>query len=368
MSKFLYDNNFLYRGTRHILFFVLTVLIFTGLLYLQQDGVHQFSLTLRETIVNALFFFGYAYITIFLLIPEFLLKRKALWFILLFVLIGIGLSTIKMYVSETIFYASVAPENMSKKGIMSMRYIVINTKDMSFIVALFCIAKYVKDYLYTENVRKLLESQNKEAQGKLLQSQFDPHFLFNTINNLYALSLLNPLKTREVIKRMKIVLEYIITESQKDFVWLEDEISLVDNYIQLESLRYGKRLKVSFDKGEDKGEIVEKIKVPPMVLFFLVENCFKHGSSLDAGVPWIKISVNTKSDKIILSTENSKPKSVLKDKEDVVSGTGYKNLKKRLNIVYGKQGFFLNIESTDNSFKVDLELNKGIEFSQHTYR
>ena len=169
------------------------------------------------------------------------------------------------------------------KGYPNLRFIIVNTKDMTFIVALFCIAKYVKDYMYAERIWKILEMKNKEAQLKLYQSQFDPHFLFNTINNLYALSLLNPKKTKEVIERIKIVLKYITGDTQKEFVDLQHEILLVENYIQLEKLRYGKRLKVEF---ETEGNLLSQ-KIPPMILFYLVENCLKHGSSLDAGTPWI---------------------------------------------------------------------------------
>ena len=106
---------------------------------------------------------------------------------MLFVLVGIGLSAIKLIVSDHMFYSSISPENIQRSGMMNLRSIIVNTKDMTFIVALFCILKYAKDYIYSEKIRKTLEIQNKKAQGKLLQSQFDQHFLFNTINNLYAL-------------------------------------------------------------------------------------------------------------------------------------------------------------------------------------
>jgi len=363
MNRFLYENSIRFRVFRHILFFLITVLSFTLILYLQ-NGKDSFTNKLWITFINAIFFFGYAYITIFLLIPEFLLTRKVIWFILLFILIGIALSAIKLVVSDHIFYASIAPENIEHSGLMELRFIVVNTKDMTFIVALFCIAKYVKDYLYAESLRKNLEIQNKTAQAKLIQSQFDPHFLFNTINNMYALSLLNPLKTKEVIHRIKIVLRYIIDEIQKDFVELKDEISLVENYIQLEKLRYGNRLKVDYSFEQN----LEQLKVPPMVLFFLVENCFKHGSSLDAGTPWIKIGLKTNEKIILLTTENSKPQIVAKGSTHEKTKYDLKELRKRLEIIYHRDGFNLRVESLEHSFKVHLELKQEIEGQQNKYR
>lgn len=363
MNRFIFENSIRFRFLRHILFFLFTVVLFSLILH-AQNGTGSFINKFGITFLNAIFFFGYAYITIFLLIPEFLLTRKIVWFILLFVLIGIALSALKLVASDQIFYSSIAPENIERKGFVELRFIVINTKDMTFIVALFCVAKYVKDYLYTESVRKQLVAQNKAAQAKLIQSQFDPHFLFNTINNMYALSLLNPLKTKEVIRRIKIVLKYIIDEIQKDFVDLQDEVSLVENYIQLEKLRYGNRLKVECNFGDN----LQRLKVPPMVLFFLVENCFKHGSSLDAGTPWIKIEVKIKEKRILLIAENSKPRAL--EKNGTVEKNQYelKDLRKRLGIIYNQEGFNLKVKNLEKSFKVQLELKEEIEVQQIKYR
>lgn len=345
---------------RHILFFVLTVLTFSVILFVQKNDV-GFSKILWVTFINAVFFFSYAYITIFLLIPELLLTKKTIWFALLFLLVGIALSSLKLVVSDQIFYSSIAPENIESKGMLNLRFIVVNTKDMTFIVAFFCIAKYIKDYLYAEKIRKELVLQTKEAQRKLFQSQFDPHFMFNTINNLYAISLLNPAKTADVLTRIKIVLNYIIEEIQKEFVELNGEIELVKNYIQLEKLRYGNRLKVKLNVDGD----VKTHRIPPMILFFLVENCFRHGSSLDAGSPWINIEIKTEPWKITFEVENSKPAGQpLKGKSNIQ----LKNLRKRLEIMYNPSGYKLVINDNENSFKVYLELKNDIENKANTYR
>lgn len=360
MNRFLYNNSFKYRFTRHILFFVLTVVIFSVILFLQNKG-DSFYETLWITFINAFFFFGYAYITIFFLIPEFLLNKKTIWFALLFLLVGIALSTLKLVVSDQIFYSSISPENVESTGLLNLRFIVVNTKDMTFIVALFCIAKYIKDYLHAEEIRKLVILQTKEAQRKLFQSQFDPHFMFNTINNLYAISLLNPAKTADVLSRIKIVLNYIIEEIQKEFVELNGEIELVKNYIQLERLRYGNRLKVNLNVEGN----VKSYRIPPMILFFLIENCFRHGSSLDAGSPWINADIKTEPEKIIFEVENSKPAGQpLKSKSNIQ----LKNLRKRLEIMYKPSGYKLEVSDNEQSFKVYLELKHDIENKTNTYR
>jgi LytS/YehU family sensor histidine kinase len=269
-------------------------------------------------------------------------------------LIGIAFSALKLVVSDQIFYSSISPENIESRGLFNLRFIAVNTKDMTFIVALFCIAKFIKDYVHAEEIRKLVTIQTKEAQRRLFQSQFDPHFMFNTINNLYAISLLNPAKTIEVIGRIKIVLKYIIDEIQKEYVDLSGEIELVRNYIQLEKLRYGDRLKVNLTINGD----LKSRKIPPMVLFFLIENCFKHGSSLDAGSPWIKVEINSEPEKTMILVENSKPDNkASKNKNDVQ----LKHLRKRLEIMYNTGGYKMKIWDSDNSFKVYLELKQDIE-------
>ena len=348
MNRFLFNNDLKYRLVRHLLFFAVTVPGFAFLFYLQNknDG---FAGALWITFVNSLFFFSYGYVTIFLLIPEFLLNRKPGWFVVLFLLIGVALSALKLMVSDQIFYAALSPENSQSRGLFNFRFVVVNTKDMTFIVALFCVAKFVKDFIHAEKVRILLQKETLEAKRRLYQAQFDPHFLFNTINNLYAISLLNPEKAINVVARLKTVLHYIIDEIQNDFVALESEIVLVKNYIQLEKLRYGNRLKVDFIVDGN----LQTAKIPPMILFFLIENSFRHGSSLDAGSPWIHINIKPENGKIHLWVENSKP-----SKTNVFKGGAIplSQLRKRLDVIYGREGYDLKIDETDKSFSVNLEL------------
>ncbi|HRX10965.1 MAG TPA: histidine kinase [Draconibacterium sp.] len=349
MNRFIFDSSLKFRIYRHVLFFLVTVLVFTSVLFIK-NYTESFVNAFWIVLTNAVFFFCYAYITIFLLIPEILLTKKIGVFVLLFLLVGIALSALKLLVSDQIFYSAMSPENINRRGIFNLRFIIVNTKDMTFIVALFCIAKYIKDFFYAEKVREMVAVETKEAQRKLIQSQFDPHFLFNTINNLYAISLLDPSKTIKVISRIKIVLKYIIDEIQKELVDLKSEIELVRNYIQLEKMRYGSRLKVSLIVDEN----LHSHKIPPLILFYLIENSFKHGSSLDAGSPWINAEIKTGTDKIFLLVENSKPSN------PVIAGQGeiqLKHLRKRLDIIYKPNGYNLKISNNENSYKVYVELN-----------
>ena len=364
MNRLVFDIGFKYRLIRHLLLFLVTIAVFSVILFLQ--GSHKnFSESFIVTLINSFFFFGYAYIVLFLLIPEFLLKRKIFVFLWLFLIAGILLSTLKMAVSDEIYYSAINPENFEPGKMKGLRNILVNTKDMSFIVAFFCVAKFTKDYIYTENQREKLEIQNREARQRLLQSQLNPHFLYNTINNLYALSLLQPEKTAEITDRVQRILHYIIEKSRYNFVKLADEIALVENYISLEKLRYGDRLNV---KIVLEGNTLEW-KIPPMVLFFFAENCIKHGSSPDSGTPWITINIEARSENLLMTIENSKPPAVNQLNLSEGNRNGLQNLKKRLEILYPQSGYSLKIKENEKIFRIHLKLTKlQNEMGQQKYR
>lgn len=347
-----------------MLLFLFTVLVFTLVLFFQNKQ-KSFSNALGVTSLNSVFFIGYAYIVLFLLIPEFLLKRKIIWFLLLFILVGTALSALKFAVSDEIFYSSIAPEAFQPGRMKGLRFMLVNTKDMTFIVALFCVAKFSKDFIYTERQRTKLEAQNREARQHLLQSQLNPHFLFNTINNLYALSLFQPQKTAEITERVRRILGYIVEQSRQNFVLLTEEVALAENYLSLEKLRYGDRLKVEFTK---KGDF-SAWAIPPMVLFFLIENCIKHGSSADSGSPWLVVSIEAEPQVLNLKVANSKPANKQKIKAESKSGNGLQNLKKRLAILYPPNGYAFQINNNENEFIIRLQFKKGLnEKGRKTYR
>ncbi len=352
MQKFLFSNKLNYRLTRHLFFILGTIIFFSVIIYL--SGTHRnYWDSLKITTVNSFFFLGYAYLTLFLFIPFVLLKGKIFRFLLLFFISGILLSLLKLLFSDEIFYASISPEyfELGKPGILSKLF--INAKDMSYVVALLCVGKFTKDYIYTERQLAELENQNKEASQRLLQSQLNPHFLFNTINNLYALSLLDPKQTLTVTRKIQKVLGYIVEQSRHNYLSLREEVDLVRNYICLEKLRYGKRLIAKIVRKGDIGQW----QVPPMVLFFMAENGIRHGSRSDTGNPWLKILVDAQKDFLILEATNSKPQVYYRRNHEGNKGKGLQNLKKRLEILYSENSYKIDIEEDDHFFCIRLKLS-----------
>lgn len=221
---------------------------------------------------------------------------------------------------------------------------------MSFIVALFVITRFTKNWLLVENQHRTLLKTYEELSLTVLQIHFEPHFLFNTLNNLYALSLKNLDKTLDVIQKFKSVLRFSISDSQKPKVPVEDELEMINNFIAIEQIRYGPRLRVKFlVSGNCKG-----LQIAPFIFFTLVENCFKHGSSIDAGSPWINISLTCNEGKVCFETRNSVPKKIQPSASS--EGKGLAGLRMRLLLIYPKK-HSITMEQGAQEFDVKLELD-----------
>jgi len=201
-----------------------------------------------------------------------------------------------------------------------------------------------------ENV--ILEKQKIEAELKALKNQLNAHFLFNTLNNLYGLSLRKSDKAPEGIMRLSELLSTVLYECKSEFYPLEKEIILIENYIELEQLRYSERLKVEVEKDiADPG-----LRIAPMILFSFVENSFKHGASNEIRKPWIKLKLEAKDGKVSFELENSKASVGRLDQKDKNNGVGLTNCKQRLNLLYPKR-HSLDIQNEALSYKVNLTLN-----------
>ncbi len=348
LNKFLFHTALKYRIGRHLIFFMLLVLIFTLVLFSRSSN-HHFLQLLYLTFINALIFLGYGYLTIFVLIPIFLPIRKYAYFGISFLGLGFLLSALKLSISDFIFYSSISPEFVDANGLLSLRFILINTKDMSFVVALIVIAKFTKDWLIAEKQHQLLQQKYDELNLRLLQSHFEPHFLFNTLNNLYALSLTNSEKTLNVIRKFKRVLQFSIADAQKKKVLLSTEIRMIEDFIDIEQIRYGSRLRIV----NTVNGAFENLTIAPFLLFTLVENCFKHGSSTDAGQPWIRLSLSCEKNRIYFEAMNSTPKNHSGNLS--IHENGLAKLRQRLELIYRKKYSLILLEEPQQ-FKVTLEL------------
>lgn len=351
MYKLLVSQKILNRVVRHVSLFLVMVFLFTWVAWSHSSDQGSFWRGLAMVTINAMFFFGYAYITVYLLIPKLLVRKRVLIFLISFVLIGLGLSLCKFLFSDFIFYQAIAPESTPGSSLISLQGLLVNTKDMTFIVALFALVKYARDHYTLESNIRELQRKGLEAELKLIEHQMDPHVIFNNFNNLYSISIYRPEFLKSTVKKLKAILHYLFMESRSEKVQLLSEIEMIENYIGLEKLRFGERLKVDFSvEGSIQG-----LRITPLILYSFVENCFVHGAGEDPSSSWIKISLIVKDTRLCFTAANS----VRENPGEQRSGgkrTSNENSVRRLELEY-PNSHRLAIRERRNEHLVDLSIS-----------
>jgi len=210
----------------------------------------------------------------------------------------------------------------------------------------------VKVSLQKQAVEAKRAIQQKEAELNLLQSQLSPHFLFNTLNNLYGISITQYGKIPVLLLKLSELLRYSVYETKQQFISLKDEVQYINNYISFEEIRIGERLHLKVDIEE---LISNEIRIAPMLLIVFIENAFKHSkNSLDKTV-FISISLKIIDEKIMFSVINSFDSLQEKGSIHIDRGLGLVNVKKRLQLLYPNE-YSLNEEISGNSYSVKLQL------------
>ena len=172
-------------------------------------------------------------------------------------------------------------------------------------------------------------SEKKQVEIDYLRSQINPHFLTNTLNNIYSLSVTDDKRNSDAILSLSSLLDYVLYESNQPTISLEKEVNFLSNFIELEKMRNTKRLQVKFEiEGNIHGNI------PPMILITFVENAFKHCIGDLYSNSFIKILLKVEDDKLYFEVENSKSNLTTNNQRKTFGGIGLANVKKRLSTLY----------------------------------
>jgi len=216
------------------------------------------------------------------------------------------------------------------------------------------IIKILKYWNKTNSQNKELEKINLETRMELLRNQIHPHFLFNSLNNLYSLALDHSGKVPEIIIRISDILRYMLKEHNKKIVTLEEELDIIYTYTELEKLRYGEEFNIEIN-NEVKDIYHSIIQGPPLVLFTFVENAFKHGPGKSTHQSWIKIDIKYQSGIFTFMIENSKEQDDIQNKNKN-NGLGLKNVKATQELFFPDRH---NLEIIDKPdvYKVILKIN-----------
>ena len=198
-----------------------------------------------------------------------------------------------------------------------------------------------------EQANAQLSQENYRAELQLLKAQIHPHFLFNTLNNLYALTLKQSDQAPVVVARLTGLLRFVVEQGDAPLVALPDEVALLRDYLALEQLRYGSRLTLDFEAGA----MPATGRIAPLLLLPLVENAFKHGAAEQLGGAHIRIVLAVASGELTCLITNTYSPGPATGRE----GIGLRNVRQRLALLYPKQHRF-EIETTADTFTVRLAL------------
>lgn len=206
--------------------------------------------------------------------------------------------------------------------------------------------KLAQDWFLIKDRELNLIKENHQAQLSSLKSQINPHFLFNSLNNIYAISGDNSDAVRKYIVKLSDALRYMIYETDEKVVPLQEEINYLKDYVALEQLRMNDPNSVQFSYPENTSELIA-----PLILLPIVENCFKH---CDKQSPDIEISIELKDTNLQLIASNSIVKTDNSDQNS--GGLGLKNLEKRLNLLYPDR-HKLTVQVGDESYRTTLMID-----------
>jgi len=291
-----------------------------------------------------------AYFLAYFIIPQFLKTKKYISVFLYFVvgmyLLCVASRLINVDIREPMM--GIAPKKYETVGeiftnLPKLFYIYF-FRNLS-IAVVFLLLKLLIDQFDIQRRSLSLQKQKAEAELKLLKTQLNPHFLFNTLNNIYSLSLIQSPNTPAAIARLSEILDYTLYRVNDRYVPLTAEIEVLNNYIGLEKLRYDERLRVNFRSVVDAD-----IRIAPLILLSLVENAFKHGAGTDIGSPCVDIDLSV--DGSILQcrvTNTYSTTSGLENKDTI----GLPNIRQQLELIY-PQRHTLVVERKEGLFMVTL--------------
>ena len=316
------------------------VFLFTILTYLPEDGFAQASI---YGFINTGFYALIIYGNISFLFPRLYEKGRVVGYVLaaffLLTFAGVTHMLLSLSIYNYFFPKQKQPFSLQELSYFSLAGLVTFMLSFVFRIALA--------YFRVKRQAEQMLEQKSHAELNLLKSQVQPHFLFNTLNNIYYEAYREAPRTALLIGRLSDIMRYFVDESPKEKVSLATEVKFLENYIALEEIRVRHGVNVTFHK-QFEGELF----IPPMLLMTFVENLFKHGIDRGAQGNQISLSLAREGENLVFSTENRLPQDPSATGKP---GSGLRNLEKRLTLLYGDR-FTLSTTHTDTHYQALLKI------------
>lgn len=309
----------------------------------------DYSEAFFEFAVKFPFYLLVVYVNLYYFIPQFLLKgRYVLYFILLTLSTLVAVSFFLTLINHLI-YINYCPSGYKPNMPFDPKLTIKRMFDMVSIFGMTTGIKLTKDWIGHQEKLKDLEKQNLKNELEFLKSQIQPHFFFNTLNNLYSLTLKKSDLAPEVVLKLSDLMSYMLYESDSQETTLRKEIEHIKNYLDLESLRFGKRLHLQLSiLGE-----TDLKKIPPLLLLPFIENAFKHGTSHETGEIHLQIKLQVNANQLLFEVTNPRFEHAQSRKKH--KGLGLKNVIRRLDLLYANR-YVLNIQPTAKEYFISLQL------------
>ncbi|MBT1701851.1 sensor histidine kinase [Chryseosolibacter indicus] len=333
------------RLLQHALFWVAHI-VFYGTLY------GSFQDNYRQTFLEELMYtpgrMAFTYFTLYVLLPKFLLADRYIEFTLYLIFSSFIAGLVQRYVAYTIHYPLYFPEYLKDPFFYIPKIIkmFVGIYPVTFVALVIKLLKY---WYADQQAQQILKQEKLQAELKFLKTQIHPHFLFNTLNNLYALTLKKSDKAPETVLKLSELINYMLYECKSDEVPLSKEINFIRNYVDIEKMRYGDKLDVDL---RVTGQVNDKL-IAPLILLPFVENSFKHGASENLLQSWVKITVDSHPKHLIVKVENSKSGENGHNGDE---GIGIQNVKRRLALLYPEK-HELKIINGEETFLIVLSIN-----------
>jgi hypothetical protein len=361
-QAFIFSNKLKYRLARHILFWT-SWWLFCSILYsfvpVEQHLPYftRLVLSTAEAVVFLPIHMFVAYSMMYLIVPYLLITGHYVYSIIAVAFLFLATGVLNAFLSPHVgelrnlilgpFFQNPLPKRYAPNSFLYS--IMAGLRGGVTVGGLAAAIKLMK-YWYIKEQRNLqLQKENAEAQLQLLRAQIHPHFLFNTMNNIYSFTQTTSPVAAKLISGLSDMLRYMLYEGDKANVPLVKELTMLRDYIMLEQVRYGNKLDVHVDITRSTGELY----IAPLILLPLVENCFKHGASNIIDQPWINLHIALDDDYMIMKLVNGK--AVGYETKNRVPGIGLQNVQRRLALLYPNK-HALKITNEEDVFIVDLKI------------
>ncbi|MCE1189566.1 MAG: histidine kinase [Ignavibacteria bacterium] len=297
-----------------------------------------------------------AYFTNYFLVPDYLLTRRYTLFILFSLLSAVFFTTcLKVvffrYLIEH-YYTLEGIGSYYRSGFFYLPFYLSHLLELYTVTFVFGFVKTFRNWNEARLNAIRLKQENTEAEMKFLRSQLNPHFLFNVLNSLYSLALKNSGQTADMVLRLSSMMDFILHESGNTTILFSKELKLIEDYIELEKLRYGNRLQLVMKVRGCESDFF----IAPLIIFPFIENSFKHGASTNIENPAISIDIEFREGRLDVKISNTKGGRKDEIGRNYNEGIGLKNVTRRLDLTYPGQ-YSLNIEKDESNFSVHLLLN-----------